>query len=210
MACVGGHQVGQDGVAAVDHAPQVDADDPVPVVQAVLREQPAAAHARVVHHLVHGAVGGDHGVGQREHGVAVGHVEPVHAHPGDERRDLGQSLGVHVDQRELAAFGGQGQGQGPSDAARGPCHHGRAALQGLHAPQATVSRQAGGGRIEVRPEALDAFLAALDQRHRGQVWQSGCQSWYLNDLGQDFTIWPGSTLGYLWRTRRVDPRDFLP
>ena len=44
----------------------------------------------------------------------------------------------------------------------------------------------------------------MDRRTDGTVWDSGCKSWYLNAEGQNFTLWPGSTLEYLWRTRRFD------
>jgi hypothetical protein len=40
------------------------------------------------------------------------------------------------------------------------------------------------------------------------VWASGCQSWYLNSAGQNFTIWPGSTLSYRWRVRRFDEEAY--
>jgi cation diffusion facilitator CzcD-associated flavoprotein CzcO len=59
--------------------------------------------------------------------------------------------------------------------------------------------------VEAPPEALEAFLADVDRKLAGQVWATGCRSWYLNEDGQNFTIWPGSTLGYLWRTRRFRP-----
>jgi len=39
---------------------------------------------------------------------------------------------------------------------------------------------------------------------------AGCRSWYLDRLGNNTTVWPGSTLSYWWRTRRVDPDDFAP
>ncbi len=70
-------------------------------------------------------------------------------------------------------------------------------------------RLAGKGTIEPRPEALDAFISEVDDKHTGQVWLSGCRSWYLNDDGENFTIWPGSTLSYLWRTRRPRVEDLL-
>ncbi len=44
----------------------------------------------------------------------------------------------------------------------------------------------------------------MDQRTYGTVWDSGCKSWYLNAEGKNFTLWPGSTLEYLWRTRKFD------
>ena len=61
------------------------------------------------------------------------------------------------------------------------------------------------GVVDVRREVLDDFLADIDAAHTDQVWMSGCRSWYLNERGENFTIWPGSTLAYLWATRRFDP-----
>ena len=59
--------------------------------------------------------------------------------------------------------------------------------------------------IDVKPEALDAFVAEMDASHSGGVWMSGCRSWYLNDAGENFTLWPGSTLAYIARTALFDP-----
>lgn len=67
---------------------------------------------------------------------------------------------------------------------------------------------AGDAVLDVRAEALQAFLDEVDAKHRDQVWMSGCRSWYLNEDGDNFTIWPGSTLAYLWRTQRFDASDF--
>ena len=61
---------------------------------------------------------------------------------------------------------------------------------------------------DVRPERLDAFLAEVDQRLGGQVWQTGCRSWYLNEEGRNFTIWPDSAAAYVRRMRTFDPSDF--
>jgi cation diffusion facilitator CzcD-associated flavoprotein CzcO len=68
---------------------------------------------------------------------------------------------------------------------------------------------AGTGTIEPKVQALDAFMDEVDSRHSGQVWMSGCQSWYLNSAGENFTIWPASTLAYLWRTRKLRRQDFV-
>ena len=59
--------------------------------------------------------------------------------------------------------------------------------------------------IDVDSAAVDRFVDDIDRAHSAQVWQSGCQSWYLNAAGQNFTLWPGSTLSYMWATRRFDP-----
>lgn len=66
----------------------------------------------------------------------------------------------------------------------------------------------GGTWLDVRPDRLDAFVEEVDGRLRGQVWQSGCRSWYLNEAGQNFTIWPGSAAAYVRRTRRFEAADY--
>ena len=54
------------------------------------------------------------------------------------------------------------------------------------------------------------FTAEMRRRSKGTVWASGCRSWYLDRFGNNTTVWPGSTLSYWWRTRRVDPTHFEP
>jgi cation diffusion facilitator CzcD-associated flavoprotein CzcO len=71
------------------------------------------------------------------------------------------------------------------------------ALQAMRARGATV--------LEVRPEAQAASNAALQERLRGSVWNSGgCASWYLDAHGRNSTIWPGSTWPFKRRTSRFD------
>jgi cation diffusion facilitator CzcD-associated flavoprotein CzcO len=62
--------------------------------------------------------------------------------------------------------------------------------------------------IDVDNKHLDEFLAWVDSRHEGQVWASGCNSWYLSSEGENFTIWPGSTVSYVAKTRRFDLRRY--
>ena len=54
----------------------------------------------------------------------------------------------------------------------------------------------------------DRFTAEMRRRSRHTVWASGCRSWYLDRFGNNTAIWPGSVVGYWWRTRRVDDTDF--
>ncbi|MCE2390912.1 MAG: NAD(P)/FAD-dependent oxidoreductase [Proteobacteria bacterium] len=65
-----------------------------------------------------------------------------------------------------------------------------------------------GRSIEILPEAQRAFAERLQGRMRGTVWLSGCQSWYLSPDGSNWTLWPGYTFEYWWRTRRPDPAAF--
>lgn len=61
--------------------------------------------------------------------------------------------------------------------------------------------------LTLRQAVHDGALEELRHRHRHQVWASGCESWYLTDggKGENFALWPGSVLDYMWRTRRFDP-----
>jgi cation diffusion facilitator CzcD-associated flavoprotein CzcO len=62
--------------------------------------------------------------------------------------------------------------------------------------------------LEVKPEAQRKFNAEIDRRLAGTVWQSGCESWYLDRSGHNYTIWPGSTWDYARRTRKPNLSDF--
>jgi cation diffusion facilitator CzcD-associated flavoprotein CzcO len=66
----------------------------------------------------------------------------------------------------------------------------------------------GRGHAEVRAAAQERFNAALAPRFEGSVWSSGCHSWYLDARGKNVTLWPGFTIEYWLRTRRVDVRDY--
>ncbi len=61
-----------------------------------------------------------------------------------------------------------------------------------------------GTTIEVTRSAHDEFVAEVDRRHTTAVWASGCHSWYLNEDGENFTLWPGSTIEYRRRVRHFD------
>jgi cation diffusion facilitator CzcD-associated flavoprotein CzcO len=62
----------------------------------------------------------------------------------------------------------------------------------------------------LRPGRQQRFLAALDRRLENTVWQSGgCRSWYQDQVtGKNIAIWPGSVIGYRWRTRSVSAADY--
>ncbi|MHB8717717.1 MAG: flavin-containing monooxygenase [Candidatus Dormibacteria bacterium] len=65
------------------------------------------------------------------------------------------------------------------------------------------------GVLEVRPEAVEAYNRWLDDRLRGTVWTAGhCRSWYLDSMGRNSTLWPGSTVAFRRRTRRFRPRPY--
>lgn len=67
-----------------------------------------------------------------------------------------------------------------------------------------------GERAWVEPTAAAeaAFVAEMNDRQGDKVWATGCDSWYQNAAGENFSIWPGSTLGYMLRTARFDAENY--
>jgi cation diffusion facilitator CzcD-associated flavoprotein CzcO len=65
--------------------------------------------------------------------------------------------------------------------------------------------------LEVRPEIQQSFVEEIYRRMSGTVWQSGgCKSWYQDQsTGEITTLWPGSVVSYLRRTRSVSASDYL-
>lgn len=60
---------------------------------------------------------------------------------------------------------------------------------------------------EVRRDVEDRFVAEVDRRIERMVWSSGCGSWYVGDRDRNTLNWPGTTIEYRLRTRRLRPRD---
>ncbi len=65
-----------------------------------------------------------------------------------------------------------------------------------------------GGAIEVKAETQRAFNEKIQKDLKGTVWQTGCNSWYLQGNGNNFTLWPKSTANYFLQTRRLDASAF--
>lgn len=58
--------------------------------------------------------------------------------------------------------------------------------------------------VDVKPAVQRKFNEDLQSRMQETVWLTGCQSWYLDESGKNFSLWPGFTFEYWLRTRRVD------
>ncbi|MDA0565582.1 NAD(P)/FAD-dependent oxidoreductase [Streptomonospora sp. S1-112] len=71
--------------------------------------------------------------------------------------------------------------------------------------------------LDVRPAAQRRFADWVAERTRATVFDRGCASWYRTASGRHTVNWPGSTVSYRLRTRRVrlgdyrlQPRDAPP
>jgi cation diffusion facilitator CzcD-associated flavoprotein CzcO len=62
--------------------------------------------------------------------------------------------------------------------------------------------------IEVRGEAVREYNDAIDKRMQGTVWNTGCQSWYLDDTGRNGTLWPDWTWRFRQRTASFDAEHY--
>jgi cation diffusion facilitator CzcD-associated flavoprotein CzcO len=66
----------------------------------------------------------------------------------------------------------------------------------------------GAATIEVNAETQQRFVERTQTRLAKTVWQSGCRSWYQDENGRNFTIWPHFTARYWLETRKPRRRDF--
>jgi cation diffusion facilitator CzcD-associated flavoprotein CzcO len=66
----------------------------------------------------------------------------------------------------------------------------------------------GAATVEVRQEAVERFNERLDDKMQGTVWNTGCQSWYLDDTGRNGTLWPDWTWRFRQRTADFDVGNY--
>src|SRR5690606_23325558 len=71
-----------------------------------------------------------------------------------------------------------------------------------------LQRERGLKFMDVRRDVQDAYNERLQARMQGTVWNSGCTSWYQTSSGKNTTLWPGFTIEFRAKTRRVRPSDY--
>lgn len=62
--------------------------------------------------------------------------------------------------------------------------------------------------IVVKDQVQDQFNHDVQDMLNNTVWQSGCLSWYQQDGGKNFTLWPSYTWKYWLKTKSLHPSDF--
>jgi cation diffusion facilitator CzcD-associated flavoprotein CzcO len=61
------------------------------------------------------------------------------------------------------------------------------------------------GRLEVRHEPYERWIADCDRASAGSVWtDGGCKAYYTDEQGRNYAIYPGFAAGFRRRTRRFD------
>ncbi|SCK38882.1 Predicted flavoprotein CzcO associated with the cation diffusion facilitator CzcD [Streptomyces sp. WMMB 714] len=62
--------------------------------------------------------------------------------------------------------------------------------------------------LDARPEAVEAWNAHVQDRMRRSVWNTGCDSWYLDANGRNTTVWPGTTSEFRNVTRELRLEEY--
>ncbi|WP_250655836.1 flavin-containing monooxygenase [Alkalimarinus coralli] len=62
--------------------------------------------------------------------------------------------------------------------------------------------------MNLHQDALESFNQEIAEGLENTVWSSGCNSWYAQEDGKNFTIWPGTTMKYRARTRHVVAENY--
>jgi hypothetical protein len=62
--------------------------------------------------------------------------------------------------------------------------------------------------IVIKDHIQDKFNDEVQEQLKGTVWQSGCVSWYQQDGGKNFALWPTYTWKYWLQTKTLNPADY--
>ncbi|MFN8309556.1 MAG: NAD(P)/FAD-dependent oxidoreductase [Chitinophagales bacterium] len=63
--------------------------------------------------------------------------------------------------------------------------------------------------VEVKHDVQDRFNRMLDKKSIGTVWNSGCNSWYLNQQGRSAAVWPDFTFKFRAATEKIRSEDYI-
>jgi len=70
-------------------------------------------------------------------------------------------------------------------------------------------RRNGHRTVEVRPDVQERYNRDVQRRMNGTVWSTGCKSWYLDEQGNNPTLWPDWTWRFRRRTARFNPQEYV-
>lgn len=62
--------------------------------------------------------------------------------------------------------------------------------------------------IVIKDQVHDDYNRYVQEMLAGTIWQSGCVSWYQQDGGKNFALWPTYTWKYWLKTQKVNPADY--
>ncbi|MGL6236862.1 MAG: flavin-containing monooxygenase [Segniliparus sp.] len=72
-----------------------------------------------------------------------------------------------------------------------------------------LAESRGATSLAAKPAAQARFNDEVQRKLATAVWSvGGCKSWYVDEHGRNWTLWPGFTWEYWLRTRKVDAAEF--
>ncbi|MCH4247426.1 MAG: NAD(P)/FAD-dependent oxidoreductase [Acinetobacter populi] len=72
-----------------------------------------------------------------------------------------------------------------------------------------IMQKQGADSIEIKADVQDHFNQKVQKDLSHTVWNSGCNSWYTNAEGKNFSLWPGYTWKYWLETQSPDKNAFI-
>lgn len=72
-----------------------------------------------------------------------------------------------------------------------------------------LAKKGPNGSLDVKPETQKRYNDDLEARFGKTVWVSGCKSWYLNEQGKNFTLYPQLAYRYRQRTHKFNSDDYI-
>lgn len=63
--------------------------------------------------------------------------------------------------------------------------------------------------VEIKAHVQDEFNAKVQEDLKHTVWSTGCNSWYTNAEGKNFTLWSGYTWKYWLETQKPNKNAFI-
>ncbi len=72
-----------------------------------------------------------------------------------------------------------------------------------------LEKQGSNGYLDVKADLQDQHNQSLQDQFEGTVWQSGCQSWYLNHEGKNTTLYPRLTVQFRKELKHLDKSAYV-
>ncbi|KAI8888003.1 FAD/NAD(P)-binding domain-containing protein [Backusella circina FSU 941] len=63
--------------------------------------------------------------------------------------------------------------------------------------------------MEPKLAAQHTYTTELKKKYKGTVWKSGCASWYLDQDGEPFGLWPSTVSQFWWNTFNPGYNNFI-
>jgi hypothetical protein len=62
--------------------------------------------------------------------------------------------------------------------------------------------------VNFTPEPMAKYLTYIYSEMGKKVWSTNCKSWYKNEKGIVYVLWPNSTIEYWWKLIKCNMTDF--